>query len=161
LVLRVITSVFDAVGLLIWIGAGRQFLRALKFGHSRIDFAVFPYHPPKPVEIRWRPHKGIALVNKGTFTLRCVEEWTETQGVGKNRTVVVIHEEIWSARWVLEQPREFHPQEEIDLKFNLPPDARSTQLGADKPVFWELEVKLDVPLLGFNETYLVPVYGRA
>jgi hypothetical protein len=49
----------------------------------------------------------------------------------------------------------------MDLRFDLPADARSTQLAAEKPVFWELEVKLDLPLLGFKETYLVPVYSRA
>jgi len=161
LVFRVITTVLDVVGVMIWIGAGKQLLRALKFGHSRVEFAVFPYCPPKPVEIRWQPHKGIEVVNMGAFTLRCVEEWTESHGTGKSRTIVVIHEEIWSAKWDLEQPRSFQPEEEMDLRFDLPADARSTQLAAKKPVFWELEVKLDLPLLGFKETYLVPVYSRA
>jgi hypothetical protein len=32
-------------------------------------------------------------------------------------------------------------------------------LSAEKPVFWEFEVKLDLPGLDFQETYLVPIYG--
>jgi hypothetical protein len=35
----------------------------------------------------------------------------------------------------------------------------STRLSADKPLFWELEVKLKLPGLDFSETYLVPIYG--
>jgi hypothetical protein len=46
-------------------------------------------------------------------------------------------------------------------RYELPPDARTTHLDAGKPLFWELEVKLELPGLNFNETYLVPVYGKA
>jgi hypothetical protein len=34
-----------------------------------------------------------------------------------------------------------------------------TRLSADRPLFWELEVKLGLPGVAFNETYLVPIYG--
>jgi hypothetical protein len=42
-----------------------------------------------------------------------------------------------------------------------PSDAQPTHLSTAKPTFWELEVKLDLPGLDFNETYLVPVYAPA
>jgi hypothetical protein len=48
----------------------------------------------------------------------------------------------------------------LELRFEPPADGMSTQLSADKPVFWEFEVELDLPGLDFKETYLVPVYGR-
>jgi hypothetical protein len=156
-----IVGLFDVIALLLWAHAVRQLLRALKFGHSRVEFTSFPYRLPKPVVIRWQPFGGISRVNKGTFTLRCVKEWMERSGSGKNRTVTLVHEEIWSAKWILEQPCNFQLREEVELSYELPTDAQPTQLSADKPIFWELEAKLDLPGLDFNETYLVPVYSMS
>jgi hypothetical protein len=156
-----ITGLFDIIALGMWVKAAQQLLRALKFGHSRIEFTSFPCRLSEPVVIRWQPFGGINRMNKGTFTLRSVEEWMESRGRGKNRSVNLVHEEIWSANWILEQPRNLQLREEVELRYELPADAQPTQLSADKPVFWELEVKLDLPGLDFNETYLVPVYGRA
>jgi len=73
----------------------------------------------------------------------------------------VVHDEIWRGTWIIEQPRNFQFREKVELSFDRPLGARSTELSADKPIFWELEVKLDLPGLDFSETYLVPVYGRA
>ncbi len=46
----------------------------------------------------------------------------------------------------------------MELCCDLPDDAVTTQLTANQPVFWELEVKLALPGLDFKETYLIPVY---
>jgi len=156
-----IVGLFDVLALLLWVQAAQQLLRALKFGHSRVEFTAFPCRLPKPVVVRWQPFGGINRANQGTFTLRCVEEWVESTGSGRNRTATLVHEEIWSAKWILEQPRNFQLREAVELSYELPADAQPTQLNADKPIFWELEVKLDLPGLDFYETYLVPVYGQA
>ena len=156
-----IVGLFDVLALLLWVQAAQQLLRALKFGHSRVEFTAFPCRLPKPVVVRWQPFGGINRANQGTFTLRCVEEWVESTGSGRNRTATLVHEEIWSAKWILEQPRNFQLREAVELSYELPADAKPTQLNADKPIFWELEVKLDLPGLDFYETYLVPVYGQA
>lgn len=154
-----ITGLFDLIGVLMWGKAAQQFLRALKFSTTRITFGHFPCRLPEPVVIRWRPSDRITRMNRGTFTLRCVEEWTETHGSGKDRNCVVVHEEVWSANWLVEQPRNIPLNDAVELKYDLPADALPTCLSADKPVFWELQVKLDLPGLDFDETYLVPVYG--
>ena len=156
-----ITLLFDAFALAMWWKAGQQVWSALKFGHSRIVFTRFPYRLPEPVVIRWQPADGIAQINKGMFTLRCVEEWWEVRGSGKNRSSTLVHEEIWSGKWVLEQPRKLQLKDAVELRYDLPADARPTQLSADRPVFWELEVSLDLPGLDFSETYLVPIYSPA
>jgi hypothetical protein len=154
-----IVGIFDVVSLLAWVQAARQLGRALKFGHSRIVFTRFPYRLTEPVAIRWQAAGGITRINKGTFTLRCVEEWTERSGRGRNQTVTLVHEQVWSGRWLLEQPRNLALKDSVDLRYELPPDSRATQLSADKPMFWELEVQLDLPGLDFKETYLVPIYS--
>jgi hypothetical protein len=152
---------FDFAALAIWWSAARQLGRALKFGHSRVKFASFPCRLQEPVVLRWQPYKGINRVNKGTFTLRCVTEWWERHGSGRNQNATLVHEETWSARWILAQPRNLHPRDDVELRYELPADAQPTNFSAEKPIYWELEVKLDLPGLDFNETYLVPVYAPA
>ena len=153
-----VVIVLDLVGLVLWAQAAQQAGRAFKFGHSQVVFSGFPYRLPDPVLIRWQSGGGISRVRKGTFTLRCVEEWMEHSGSGRNRTRTVAQEEIWSGTWVLEQPRNFSLRESVELRYELPVDAVPTQFSADRPVFWELEVKLDLPGLDFKQTYLVPIY---
>jgi hypothetical protein len=34
-----------------------------------------------------------------------------------------------------------------------------TNLSAERPVFWELQIVLSMPGLDFTERYLVPVYA--
>ncbi len=156
---KAIVIVFDCVTLAVWWLAARQVGSALKFGHSWIAFTRFPYRLAEPVIVRWQPADGISQINKGTFMLRCVEEWLESRGSAKHRTVTLVHEEIWGAKWVLEQARKLQVKEAVELRYELPPDAQPTQLNAPRPVFWELEVQLDLPGLDFRETYLVPIYG--
>jgi hypothetical protein len=156
---KVMTILFDLMLLAVWWGTLTLFGRTLKFSGSRIEFARFPYRLGEPVLVRWHPATGIDRPRKGTFTLRCVEEWFETRGHGKSRSRHLVQEETWSGTWHLEQPRLFARGEIIELRYELPPDALSTQLSAEKPVFWEFEVKLDLPGLDFQETYLVPIYG--
>jgi hypothetical protein len=156
---KVVVTVFDLALVLMWWKTGQMLGRAFKFGHSRIVFTRFPYALGEPVIVRWQPSAGVDELRKGTFTLRFVREWQETTGTGKNRRTTVYHEELWSAKWLLEQPRRLSPKDDIELAYELPAEARSTHLTADQPLFWELEVKLDLPGLDFSETYLVPIYG--
>ena len=100
-------------------------------------------------------------MRKGKFTLRCILEWRETTGSGKSRSSMLVHEELWSGTWSFEQSRNFGFREEVELRYEFPPDAQGTELSADRPIFWELEVYLDLPGVDFKETYLVPVYGPA
>jgi len=154
-----IVGLFDIVAVAIWVMAAKKILGALKFSHSRVEFVHFPCRLPEPVVLRWQPSRGINQINQGTFTLRCVEEWMERSGCGQNQVVTLVHEEIWSAKGMIEQPRNFPLHDAVELRYELPADSLPTRLSADKPLFWELEVKLNLPGLDFNETYLVPIYG--
>lgn len=156
---KAVVGLFDLANIWVWCVAGFKIARALKFGDSRLEFLKFPYPLDEPLVIRWWPATGIARVDQGTFTLRCVEEWQESRGQGDNQTSILIHEEIWSGVWSLDQATTFPRLESMELRCDLPADAVTTQLSADKPIFWELEVKLDLPGLDFVETYLVPLYA--
>jgi hypothetical protein len=156
---KAVVILFDLILLAVGWQAGLLVGRAFKFGGSRIEFAEFPYRLPQPVVIRWQPANGIVQANRGEFTLRCVEEWYESHGSGKNRSTQLVHEEIWRATWFLDQPRTFQRWEPVELRFEPTTDVPPTRLSADRPVFWELDVKLDLPGLDFEEKYLVPVYA--
>jgi hypothetical protein len=160
LLLKIVVGIFD-IGVVLGI---RYVIirvgRAFKFGGSRIEFLKFPYNVSQPVELRWYPATAIARVNKGSFTLRCVSEWFEETSRGKNRRRQLVQEQAWRGTWLLEEQRVLTRHEEIDLRFDLPKHLPSTNLHGGRPVFWELEVKLDLPGLDFEERYLVPVYGK-
>ena len=111
--------------------------------------------------LHWQVPQGMSRATKGTFTLRCVEEWYEVSGSGKNRSRHLVHEQVWRATGHLDQPQEILPGKLTELRFDIPSDALGTALnvsGSQRPVFWELGVDLDLAGLDFKETYLVPVY---
>ena len=141
---KIIVVIFDCFLLVAWGQTVRQLGRALKFGHSRIEFTTFPCRLGKPVVVRWQPFRGINHVNKGTFTLRCLQEWMESQvpgGIERGHRSRASLERAMAGG----AARNLQLQERVELRYELPADALPTQFGADKPVFWELEVKLDLP----------------
>jgi hypothetical protein len=159
LMVKIIVGLFDLVLLILWWQFLLTLVRALKFSGSRIAFARFPYSVNEPVLIRWQTPGGINGPRKGSFTLRCVEEWWETTGSGKNRSNRLVQEEIWSGAWQLEPADELLPGKTRDFSFQPPADAPPTGLSSRKPVFWEFEVKLEMPGPDFVANYLVPVYA--
>jgi hypothetical protein len=156
-----VVTLFDLILIAVWWEACLKVGRAIKFGGLRIEFARFPYRPGEPVVVRWHPADGIVQGRRGSFTLRGVEEWFEHSGSGKNRSAHLVQEEFWRATWQLDEPRLFTRGEILELRFEPPTDAPGTRISSEKakPVFWEFEVKLDLPGLDFEEVYLVPVYG--
>lgn len=141
--------------------AARRFGHALKFGGSKIQFVQFPYLLSQPVKISWQPTPGIVQVNKGSFTLRCVEEWVEVTGRGKNRRSRIVQEELWSETGYFDHSRTLQRMQPIDLQFEIPAELPPTRLNAERAIFWELDVKLDLPGLDFEERYLVPIYASS
>jgi hypothetical protein len=161
LIIKIIVSLFDLIFIF---GCGQAALRlgrTMKFGGSRIEFVRFPYRLGEPVVIRWLTPSGIDRIRKGAFSLRCIGEWYETSGTGRNRTRTLVHEEKWSGTWSLDQAQEFLPGKTVELNFDPPAGAPPTCLSAAPAFFWEFEVNLSRPGLDFKETYLVPVYAAA
>ncbi len=160
--LKAMVSLFDLFLLFFVYQAALKIMHAAKFGGSQIQFTEFPYSIEKPVNLRWRPATGISRVNKGSFTLRCIEEfWEATGSVNDDRSGYLVHEEIWSETKFCDEALMLQPDEEIPLHFEIPTTIPATSLSADRPIFWELEVKLDLPGLDFKERYLIPVYAHA
>lgn len=134
--------------------------RAIKFGGSHIAFAHFPYRMNEPVAIRWVPPRGMARADRGSFTFRCVEEYWEEQGSGKDRSRWLVHDELCAETQSFDTSQPFVPGRAVEFRYQLPADARPTKLTSDRPVFWEFEARLSMSGLDFVERYLVPVYER-
>ncbi|MBI4179498.1 LapA family protein [bacterium] len=155
---KCVVIVFDLITAAVWWETSVILGRTLKFGGSRLDFTDFPYRMDRPVTLRWYPANGIDRARKGQFTLRCVKEWYESHGHGKHHSTHLVHEQIWCGIWRLDNPKVFQPGMPIEISYEPPADLPSTQLSADKPVFWEMDIQLDLPGLDFEEVYLVPIY---
>jgi hypothetical protein len=157
---RAVTILFDLILVLVLWETGVRIGRAIRFGGSRVEYGQFPFRPGQTVRLRWWPAPGIGEVRKGRFTLRCVKEWYEHRGHGKNRSAHLVQQEQWAMHRFLDHAGTLRHERRQELEFELPPHVPSTELSADQPVFWELEIELDLPGLDFEEIYLVPVYAE-
>jgi hypothetical protein len=159
MLLWLIVGIFDVVMIFVWYQAVIMVGRAFKFGDSRIIFPHFPYRLGEPLVIHWSPPAGVGRITKGTFTLRCIEEWWEVRGTGKDRSKELVQEEIWNGTWEAIPDTSVAHGNALELEYNPPSHLPSTALNSDKPVFWEFEVKLDLAGFDFEQIYLVPIYG--
>lgn len=156
--LVIMVAIFDALLLLLWGNFILVLSRAIRFPASRIDFTRFPYLVGEPLTIRWQA-QGISQPRAGSFTLRCVEEWWEVFGSGKNRSRRLVQEIAWSGIWELEAQDKFETGKNYEFKFQPPANAPATRLSSGKVVFWEFVVKLEMAGPDFVADYLVPVYA--
>jgi len=134
----------------------------LKFGPSRIEFAHFPFHPGETLSLHWVVPSGLTQAARGTFTLRCVEEWYEKRVTGRNQRRQLVQEAVWSVTGYLDQSRALTPGRPEELRFDIPAGTPGTRMNAkdSRPVFWELVIELDLAGLDFKEGYMVPIYRR-
>lgn len=120
---------------------------------------MFPFFLGERLSVRFRTQRPIGRFEKMAFTLRCVEEVTETrQDRGKTSSEVKCYQ-VWTDTIALEKPGALHGGE-IPLSFELPQGSYATWLGEGSPRYWELAVTAETPGLDFGATFLLPVYAR-
>lgn len=159
LMVKVIVSVFDLCLLLSAIELVRRILVAVKYGKSRLEYEMFPILTGLPAEFRWFAPAGLERATRITFVLRCVEEWMESRGTGKQRSTILIHEQLWAAIRKTEGPVDCPSNCLISLSFDVPATAPGSNLSEKlRIIFWELEVCAEAPGVDFQERYLVPIY---
>ncbi|MFH1497663.1 MAG: hypothetical protein ABII82_07530 [Verrucomicrobiota bacterium] len=158
-VVKVGSSLFILAAVWCWFLFVRELLRGWKYGSSAVGYDRFPLPLGNTVNLRWLAPSNLLVIESGQVALRCVREWTETVGTGKHRTIKLRHESLWECVRAVEPGTMLRPTDDIELSFNVPPDQPGTCLSdPEKTRFWEVEIKLAVPGLDFNETYLVPIY---
>ena len=158
ILVRVVVVLFDLILVLVWWKTALIVGRCVKFAGSRVVFAHFPYRIGETIAMRWIPPRGISRAEKGTFVFRCIEEHYEESGRGKDRNRWLVHDELCAEVQSFDTPHDFPAGRAMDLRFSPPPEGRESCLSSERPVYWELEVKLSLAGLDFEEWYLVPVY---
>jgi hypothetical protein len=160
--IRGIVSLFDLFLALGVIELIRRILVALKYGKSGIEYKTFPFITGDRVNLRWLVPSGLTNVKNITFALRCVEEWTETTGVGDDKTISLIHEQLWAATRTTEGKVNIWPGDRFSLSYDVPITAPGSFLSGDPRItFWELDICATAAGVDFEERYLVPVYRGA
>ncbi|PLX95427.1 MAG: hypothetical protein C0621_03670 [Desulfuromonas sp.] len=161
LFIQILVSIFDLFLLWALFDLLRKTFTALKYGPSELLYGSFPAWCGKTLDLRWRPPSGMTRIRSIELTLRCIEEWSETRGTGKNRHKELIHLQLWTARHTATRDNTRLSNGELALAFVIPEKAPGTRITSDEHSFyWELEVKADVAGLDFAERYLVPIYAE-
>jgi hypothetical protein len=154
---KIVAVPFDLILLLVWGKAIVEVARAVRFGNSRVTFDHFPLRVSESVSLGWIAPSGITRARKGSFTLRCVEEYYEERGNGDDHSRWLVHDEL-SAEVQSFDTQTLAPGRAVELRFTPATNAWPTKLAGDRTVFWELEVKLARDGLDFEERYLIPIY---
>lgn len=146
------------LGVLLW--ALKTTWHAVKFGKTQLNYDHFPYRPGERAFLEIQLPASLRNGQSATLTLRQILEYYEITGSGKNRNKRLVHEVKYSEEQTLTQNQIAEWPGYIRTLWDLPKIARATQLSADQPLFWELELELDVPGLDLKQRYLLPVYGE-
>jgi len=161
--LKIIVSVFDLLLIYIWFVTFKSIVHALKFGKTRLEFSQFPYYLGDYFQANIQLPAGLERVESAKMVLRCVREFYETQGYGKNRNKKLVHEQLWAEEQAWTGAEIGQWPSYLKGTFAIPntaPSSRITAQADEKPIFWELEMQLAVPGVDLKQSYLVPVYAQ-
>jgi len=126
----------------------------VKFGHSRLTFRRFPYHPGETLLVAF---SGTPL-ERLNATLRFVEERVETTGTGDDRSTRLVSYEHFG------QQKEFvgtSGMPEIEIDFEIPDNPEWVTGLSSRPVrYWELLLESEQTGIDFRTTFPLPIYDR-
>ena len=160
LVPRAIVAFFDLIPILLIGGIVTTLWHAAKYGRSRLAFGSFPFYLGGPLAARFSTSRATFEFNSMTFTLRCVEEQTETYRTTDQSTGTRTRcDQLWADEVVLEGGGGRYGGE-FPISFKLPDGDYGSRLIDTPERYWELEVKADTPGLDFAALFLLPVYAR-
>lgn len=156
---RAVVVLFDVILVLVVVGIVLTVVHQAKYGRARLAFQSFPFFLGDKLTARLQTSRPIGAFKKMTFTLRCIEERTETTRSGSKTTIRTVCDQLWADEVALEGGalREGH---ELPVSFDLPEGDYGTRLADPPARYWELAVAADTPGLDFGAQFLVPVYAR-
>ena len=156
---RVLVGFFDLILVLWWSGIVMTLVQQAKYGRARLAFRSFPFFLGDTLAARLGTSRAIGEYKKLTFTLRCIEERTETTRSGNKTTIRTVCDQLWADERSLEGGA-LREGNEVPVSFDLPVGEYGTRLAEAPARYWELAVSADTPGLDFAATFLVPVYAR-
>ena len=112
---QIMVAIFELLFVFVIWNMIRHVLHALTHGGSYLRFEAFPFRLGEELRARFGPNQS----DKVRFTLRCVEEYYETRGTGRDRSKSLVCEQIYSDELVVETSA---TTAELDVRFQLPDD---------------------------------------
>ncbi|MGZ0710174.1 hypothetical protein ACWPKO_17740 [Coraliomargarita sp. W4R53] len=156
--LKLITILTNLIVIAVLFYAAKTVWHAIKFGKTRLEYPHFPLHLGETVDLSIQlPHR-VRSPEHARLTLRCLNEYFEVSGHGKNRSKRLVHKILHETTQNLTAEQIMQYPGTLKASFELPIDAPSSALQAKSPHFWELEMKLALPGLDLEQAYLLPVY---
>ncbi|NBB79554.1 MAG: hypothetical protein GVY36_08935 [Verrucomicrobia bacterium] len=138
---------------------GLMVLRAVKYGRTRLRFERFPFRRGETLPVHIELPAAVRRTGGGRIELRQIEEFWEVSGrAGKNRRKSLVHECGWSGERVFEKGEVPVNSGVLETSFAIPAEVPPTRIDAERPIFWELDLRLETPGVDFHQRYLVPVY---
>jgi hypothetical protein len=153
--------VFD--GIILWsLGAlALSVIRAARFGKGRLKWSVFPILPGSEATLNFELPRAIGSFDEAVVELRCIKEFWETRGTGKNSSRTMVHEQIWAESRTASANIYDKLGCGITVKFSIPASAPSTSLSAEMPIFWRADLRVKMAGPDYIASFLVPVYAKA
>ena len=156
---RALVGFFDVMLVLTIVGIVGTLVQQAKYGRARLAFQAFPFRLGDNLTARLGTSRAIGDFKKLTFTLRCIEERTETRRSGARTSIQTVCDQLWAEEVALGAGA-VREGNEITVRFDLPEGDYGTRLSEPPARYWELAVAADTPGLDFAAKFLVPVYAR-
>lgn len=158
LFLKLMIGLLDLIVLGVILYCIRTIWHALKFGKTSLKYPYFPIRLGDSVELEIQLPIGLSRAEGATLKLRCIKEFYEISGHGKNRNKRLVHEVLYESVSRLNRTQVEQWPGTLRYSFELPKEAPPTALSSEAPHFWEIELRMDVPGLDLEQRYLLPVY---
>lgn len=136
-----------------------RLVRRARHGRLELRFGGFPFFLGRALEAELL-RQGEAALGPVEATLRCVQEVRTMEHTGDGSGWTIERQEAWSDTRRIDLPDPHARRARI--RFPLPDaPALSTELSANPPRYWELEVTSTAAGVDLGATFLVPVYAPA
>lgn len=154
-----VIGIFDLVLIGIFCYTIYIFMRAFKYGATKLEFRRFPYFLGSELDAVFCASKPIKGMKSLHCTLRYIEEAYEVRGSGKNRSQrVVLYQVYGDELEIAVDPRDMMGKVEIPIRFELPQGEFENKLRERPAKYWHLELKAETPGVDFHAAFLLPVY---
>jgi hypothetical protein len=155
---QLLVGFFDVILVLVVVGIVSTLVQQAKFGRARLAYQSFPFFLGDRFSARLGSSRPIGQFKKMTFTLRCIEERTETTRSQGKTTIRTVCDHLWSDEVALEGGA-VREGNEVPVSFELPMGDYGTRLAEPPARYWEMTVIADTPGLDFSAKFLVPIYA--
>jgi hypothetical protein len=134
---------------------------AIKFGQTHLVYPHFPLRLGETVDLKIELPQRLHAPESAQLSLRCLNEYYEVTGHGNNRSKRLVHKILYETVQNLNAEQIMQYPGTLKATFELPIDAPSSGLQDTPPRFWELEMKITLPGLDLQQSYLLPVYAES